>query len=65
MGFQPVASSRLTSSTLRGVPSGFDVSNCSSAVGIDEVADLLGELADRQIDAGADVDVDVVAVVLA
>jgi hypothetical protein len=50
---------------LRGVPSGFEVSKRSSWRRVaHDVAHLLGELADRQVDAGADVDVAVVAVVV-
>ena len=44
---QPSACSRETSSSLRGMPSGFEVSNVSVAVRMDDVAHDLGELADR------------------
>ncbi len=64
MADQPRSLSFVTSSTLRGVPSGFDVSKRERGVGADDVADHLGEVADRDVDAGADVDVLGVAVVL-
>ena len=44
------------SSSLCGVPSGFERSSTISAVGADRVPHQLGELADGQVFAAADVD---------
>ena len=53
---QPSAWSRETSSSFRGVPSGFDVSNRARA-GVHDVAHHLRQLADGQVLTGAHVDV--------
>ena len=63
-GVQPRARRRLTSSSLRGVPSGLDASNTILRLRIDDVADHLGQLANAEIFAGADVDVRFAVVVL-
>ena len=61
---QPSACSRDTSSSLRGVPSGFVVSKASRAAGWTTSRDQLGQLANREVLAGADVDVRQAVVVL-
>ena len=60
----PASVSFDTSSSFRGVPSGFEASNSISRVGIHDGADDLGELANRDVFARADVDVLVVVVVV-
>ena len=63
-GSQPSLFSFVTSSTLRGVPSGFDVSNRSVGFRAHDVAGPSRRVPNRQVDAGADVDVLVGAVVI-
>ena len=61
---QPSLARRLTSSNLRGVPSGFEVSKLISPGISDDRGDHAREFGDGDVLAGADVDVFVVAVVL-
>ncbi len=60
----PSPCSRLTSSSLRGVPSGFDVSNVIVTPGATMSRMHLGQLANGEVLAGTDVDVIVAVVVL-